>query len=53
MSAPEPLSREILDHARVYVRVDQRAVTALPELGDAIRSFEPVPGPAGRASPSG
>jgi len=49
MSALEPLSREILDRTRVYVRVDQSAIAALPELGDAIRSFEPVPGPAGES----
>lgn len=49
MSAPEPISRETLDRARVYVRVDQGVVAALPELGAAIRSFEPVPGPAGES----
>jgi hypothetical protein len=49
MSAPEPLSRKILDRARVYVRIDQGVVASLPELGDAIRSFEPVPGPAGES----
>ena len=47
----QPLSHEVLERARAYVRVDQRIVAALPELGEAIRSFEPVPGPAGRASP--
>lgn len=31
------------------MRVDQRAVAALPELGEAIRSFQPVPGPAGES----
>lgn len=49
MSVPAHPSREILDRARVYVRVDQRVVAALPELADAIRSFEPVPGPAGES----
>ncbi|MGH2853403.1 MAG: hypothetical protein ACRDLF_04330 [Solirubrobacteraceae bacterium] len=50
MSVPDPpLSREILERARAYVRVDQQVVAALPELGEAIRSFEPVPGPAGES----
>jgi hypothetical protein len=31
------------------VRVDRRIVAALPELGEATRSFEPVPGPAGES----
>jgi hypothetical protein len=50
MSATDPpLSHEILEHARAYVRVDQRVVAALPELGEAIRLFQPVPGPAGES----
>lgn len=50
MSVPNPsLSREILERERAYVRVNQQAVTALPELDEAIRSFEPVPGPAGES----
>jgi hypothetical protein len=50
MSVPDSsLSREILERARAYVRVDQRVVAALPELGAAIRSFEPVPGHAGES----
>lgn len=49
MSNPEPPSREILKHARAYVRVDQQAIATLPELGDAIRSFKPAPGPAGQS----
>lgn len=32
---------------RAYVRVDRQVLAALPELGEAIRAFEPVPGPAG------
>ncbi len=43
----QPPSHEVLERARAYVRVDQRAVAALPELSKAIRSFQPVPGPAG------
>lgn len=50
MNVPDqPLSHEVLERARAYVRVDQRIVAALPELGEAIRSFEPVPGPAGES----
>jgi hypothetical protein len=50
MNVPDsPLSREVLERARVYVRVDQPAIAALPELGEAIRSFQPVPGPAGES----
>ncbi len=50
MSVPNPsLSREILERERAYVRVNQQAVSALPELGEALRSFEPVPGPAGES----
>ncbi|HEY7961117.1 MAG TPA: hypothetical protein VID29_04265 [Solirubrobacteraceae bacterium] len=50
MGVPDPpLSREVLDRARVYVRIDQRVVAALPELGETIRSFKPVPGPAGES----
>ena len=49
MSLPDLPPREILSASRAYVRVDQRVITALPELGEAIRSFEPVPGPAGES----
>ena len=49
MSLPEPPPREALDRPRAYVRVDQRVVAALPELGEAIRTFKPVPGPAGES----
>ena len=49
MSVSDPLSREVLEHARAYVRVDQQAVAALPELGEAIRLFQPLPGPAGES----
>ncbi len=50
MSTPDPTpSHDVLERARAYVRVDQRVVAALPELGEAIRSFEPVPGHAGES----
>lgn len=50
MSIPNPLpSRDVLERARAYVRVDRRIVAALPELGEATRSFQPVPGPAGES----
>ncbi len=50
MGIPDPTpSRDVLEHARAYVRVDQQAVAALPELGEAIRSFQPVPGSAGES----
>jgi hypothetical protein len=42
MSTPEPLSREVLNRARAYVRVDRHAIAALPELGTAIDAFKPV-----------
>jgi hypothetical protein len=31
------------------MRVDRRVTATLPELGEAIRSFQPVPGPAGES----
>ncbi len=40
---------EVLKRARAYLRVDQRVVAALPELSEAIRSFEPTEGPAGES----
>jgi|HubBroStandDraft_6_1064221.scaffolds.fasta_scaffold125245_3 hypothetical protein len=50
MSAPDlSPSRDVLECARAYVRVDERVVAALPELREAIRSFQPVPGPAGES----
>lgn len=50
MSALDPSpSRDVLERARAYVRVDERVVAALPELREAIRSFQPVPGPAGES----
>jgi hypothetical protein len=50
MNAPDPpLTHEVLERARAYVRVDQWVVAILPELGEAIRLFEPVPGPAGES----
>lgn len=42
-------SRDVLERARAYVRVDRHAVAAVPELGDAMRAFQPVPGPAGES----
>jgi hypothetical protein len=50
MSAPEPLSRDVLGHARAYVRVDQQTLAGLPELGEAVRAFRPVPNPAGESA---
>jgi hypothetical protein len=49
MSAKRPPSRDILERARVYVRVDRAVLRALPELDQAIRAFKPVPGPAGES----
>ncbi len=49
MSVPDPPSHDVLERARAYVRVDQTVIGALPELGEAIRAFEPVPGPAGES----
>lgn len=50
MSAPDPSpSRDVLERARAYVHVDQRVVAALPELSEAIRGFQPAPGPAGES----
>ena len=50
MSAPEPLSREVLGLARAYVRVDRQTITGLPELGEAIRAFRPVSNPPGESA---
>jgi hypothetical protein len=50
MSIPEPLSHEVLDRVRAYVRVDRQAITALPELGPAIDAFQAVPSPAGESA---
>lgn len=47
MGAQEQPSREVLEMPRAYVRVDRQVLAALPELGEAIRAFVPVPGPAG------
>jgi hypothetical protein len=44
-----PLPRDVLERDRAYVRVDRQVVAALPELGEAIRLFQPVPGPAGES----
>jgi hypothetical protein len=46
---PRLPSREVLDEPRAYVRLDQDVITALPELGETIRAFVPVPGPAGES----
>jgi hypothetical protein len=45
---PRPISPEILRQARAYVRLDH-AAQELPKLDEAIRAFEPVPGPAGES----
>lgn len=50
MSTADPLSPEVLDRARAYVRVDRRAIAALPELGTAIGAFRPFPNPAGEST---
>jgi hypothetical protein len=42
-------SPDVLERARTYVRVDRPVIAALPELGEAIRAFVPVPGPAGES----
>lgn len=42
-------SRDVLDEARAYVRLDQDVIAALPELDEAIQAFVPVPGPAGES----
>jgi hypothetical protein len=39
----------LLRSARAYVRLDQDVIAALPKLGEAIRAFTPVPGPAGES----
>lgn len=50
MSPTDPLTPEVLQRARAYVRVDREALAALPQLGEAIRGFQPVPGPAGAST---
>jgi len=50
MNVPDPSpSHDVLERARAHVRVDRSVVARLPELGEAIRSFQPVPGPAGES----
>lgn len=50
MSPPDPRpSRDILERARAYVRVDRQVVATLPELDEAIRSFGAAKGPAGES----
>jgi hypothetical protein len=50
MNPPDPpLSPKVLEQARAYARVDHKVVASLPELVEAIRAFEPVPGPAGES----
>ncbi len=49
MSAGEQPSRDVLERPRAYIRLDEAVLAALPELGEAIQAFEPVPGPAGES----
>jgi hypothetical protein len=50
MNVPDPSpSHDVLERARAYMRVDRSVVAGLPELGEAIRAFQPVPGPAGES----
>ncbi|HEY8304225.1 MAG TPA: hypothetical protein VIG42_06520 [Solirubrobacteraceae bacterium] len=50
MTVPSPpTTGDPLERPRAYVRVDRAVMRALPQLEDAIRAFEPVPGPAGES----
>jgi hypothetical protein len=49
VSTSNPPLADALTHARAYLRVDQAVIQALPGLDEAIRSFKPVPGPAGES----
>lgn len=50
MSTSEPLSSEVLDRVRAYVRIDRQAIAALPQLSVAINAFQPVSSPAGESA---
>lgn len=41
MSTPEPLSREVLDRARAYVRVDQQTLAGLRYIGATVLVVDP------------
>jgi hypothetical protein len=49
MTAPDPPARDLMEHARAYVRVDRGLAASTPELAAAITAFEPVAGPAGES----
>ena len=50
MNVPDPpLSHEVLERARAYVRVDQRIVAATARAGRGDPLVQPVPGPAGES----
>jgi hypothetical protein len=49
MTADPPISPDVLERSRAYVRVDSRVIASLPALGEAISAFKPVPGPAGES----
>lgn len=49
MDAPTPPPMEALKQPRAYVRIDETVLRSLPGLRDAVRDFEPVPGPAGES----
>ena len=44
---PEAATRDVLTLPLAYVRVTPAVIDAVPELGEAIRAFEPVPNAAG------
>jgi hypothetical protein len=49
MSTDPPISPDVLERARAYVRIDQTVIASLPALDKAIRAFKPIPGPAGES----
>jgi len=49
MSIHKPPSRDVLEAPLAYVPLDEGVIGALPELGDEIRAFKPVPGAAGES----
>lgn len=49
MSSHLPPSRDALEAPLAYISVNREAIAALPELGDAIGAFTPVPGAAGES----
>jgi hypothetical protein len=49
MGIHEPPAPDVLEAPLAYVPVNRDVIAELPELGDAVGAFAPVPGPAGES----